>query len=311
MGLAAGHARGPDPSFHLVHLVAFRRIRLRVFSACSNPISSSHPIWRWRRRVAGAGEVGVLLLLKVTLVPGLVAGVTLCARRWGPRVGGWLTALPLVAGPTLFFLAVEQGRVFAAEAALSTLVGLVGVAAFGVVYGWTALRCGWALSLLTSWAAFVVTTVLTRAVPWTPALALLATLTAFAVGARILPPERGRPVSFVPPVWDLPLRMLGTLAVVLTVTSVAERLGPGLSGAFTPFPVALAVLVVFAHAQAGSSLAIRLLRGFFPAMWGFALFCLVVAVAMVPLGPAVAFLLALTVQTVVHGVVLWQMIRVG
>jgi hypothetical protein len=34
-------------------------------------------------------------------------------------------------------------------------------------------------------------------------------------------------------------------------------------------------------------------------------------VAMVPLGPAAAFLLALAVQAVVHGIVLWQMIRVG
>jgi hypothetical protein len=219
--------------------------------------------------------------------------------------------LPLVAGPTLLFLAMEQGRAFAARAALSTLVGLIGVSAFGVVYGWTSLRCGWALSLLASWVAFVVTTVLAQAVPWTPAAALVATLAAFAVGARILPAERGHPAALAPPVWDLPLRMAGTLAVVLTVTSLAERLGPGLSGAFTPFPVALAVLLVFAHGQDGAPMAIRLLRSFFPAMWGFALFCLVVAVAMVPLGPGPAFLLALAIQMAVHGLVLWRMIRVG
>jgi hypothetical protein len=82
----------------------------------------------------------VLLFLKLVLVPGLVAGVTLGARRWGLRIGGWLTAMPLVAVPTLFFLAMEQGHEFAARAALSTLVGLIGVSAFGVVYGWTALR---------------------------------------------------------------------------------------------------------------------------------------------------------------------------
>ena len=251
----------------------------------------------------------MLLVLKLVLVPGLVAGVTFGARRWGPRVGGWLTALPLVAGPTLLFLAIEQGDAFAARAALSTLVGLIGVAAFGVVYGWTALRSGWALSLLAGWAAFVVMTGLALAVSWTPVAALLATLTAFAVGARLLPAARERPPALVPPAWDVPLRMAGTLAVVLTVTSVADRLGPELSGASTTFPVALAVLVVSAHAQAGAALAIRLLRGFFPAMWGFALFCLVVAVATVPLGPAAAFVLALAVQTVVHGVVLWRMIR--
>jgi hypothetical protein len=252
----------------------------------------------------------VLLALKIVLVPGLVAGVTLGARRWGPRIGGWLTALPLVAGPTLFFLAMEQGHAFAARAALGTLVGLIGVAAFGVVYGWTSLRRGWGPSLAASWAAFVVVTVLAQAIEWTPAAALLATLAAFALAARVLPAERGRAVRFAPPAWDLPLRMVGTLAVVLTVTSIADRLGPGLSGAFTPFPVALAVLLVFAHAQQGAPLAIRLLRGFLPAMWGFALFCQVVAVAMVPLGPAAAFLLALGIQMAVHGLVLWRMFRV-
>jgi hypothetical protein len=253
----------------------------------------------------------VLLALKLVLVPGLVAGVTLGARRWGPRIGGWLTALPLVAGPTLFFLAMEQGRAFAAAAALSTLVGLIGVSAFGVVYGWTSLRCGWALSLMAGWVAFVITTVLAQTVAWTPVAALVAALAAFALAARVLPAERGRPAGLVSPVWDLPLRMVGTLGVVLTVTSVADRLGPALSGAFTPFPVALAVLLVFAHAQEGAPLAIRLLRGFLPAMWGFALFCLVVAVAMVPLGPGPAFVLALALQMAVHGLVLWRMIRVG
>jgi hypothetical protein len=255
--------------------------------------------------------VHVLLVLKLVLVPGLVAAVTLGARRWGPRIGGWLTALPLVAGPTLLFLALEQGHAFAARAALSTLVGLIGVSAFGVVYGWTSLRYGWALSLLASWVAFVVTTLLAQAVAWTPATALAGTLAAFALGARVLPAARRHPAPLTPPAWDLPLRMAGTLAVVLTVTSLADRLGPGLSGAFTPFPVALAVLLVFAHAQDGPALALGLLRSFFPSMWGFALFCLVVAVAMVPLGPGPAFLLALAIQMVVHGLVLWRMIRVG
>src|SRR5262245_9361296 len=126
----------------------------------------------------------MLLFLKLVLVPSLVAGVTLGARRWGPRIGGWLTALPLVAGPTLAFLAAEQGTAFAARAALSTLVGLIGVAAFGVVYGWVAVRGGWSLSLLASWTAFVVTTVLAQTLPWSPLAALIATLAAFAIGAR-------------------------------------------------------------------------------------------------------------------------------
>ena len=53
-----------------------------------------------------------MLLLKLLLVPGLVAAVTLAVRRWGPAVGGWLAGLPVVAGPVLVFYAIEQGDAF-------------------------------------------------------------------------------------------------------------------------------------------------------------------------------------------------------
>ena len=249
----------------------------------------------------------MLLALKLVLVPGLVAAVTLGARRWGPRVGGWLTALPLVAGPALLFLAVEQGDAFAGEAAGATLVALIGVAAFGVVYGWMARVAPWPACLLAGWVAFGLVTVGLSAVAWSPPVALVAVLIAYAVSPRLLPPAAGRPTPSAPPAWDLPLRMAGALALVLTVTLLAERLGPRLSGAFTPFPVALAVVLAFAHAQQGFPAVIGLLRGFLPAMCGFALFCFVLAVATVPLGFALALVLALAVQLAVHGVVLWVM----
>jgi hypothetical protein len=249
----------------------------------------------------------MLLALKLVLVPGLVAAVTLGARRWGPRVGGWLTALPLVAGPALLFLAVEQGDAFAGEAAGATLVALIGVAAFGVVYGWMARVAPWPACLLTGWVVFGLVTVGLSAVAWSPPIALVAVLIAYAVSPRLLPPAAGRRTPSAPPAWDLPLRMAGALALVLTVTLLAERLGPRLSGAFTPFPVALAVVLAFAHAQQGFPAVIGLLRGFLPAMCGFALFCFVLAVATVPLGFALALALALAVQLAVHGVVLWAM----
>jgi hypothetical protein len=56
---------------------------------------------------------------------------------------------------------------------------------------------------------------------------------------------------------------------------------------------------------------IRFLRGFYPAMWGMGLFCFTVALLLVPLGPWLGFLAALAVQMIVHGLVLWRMIRVG
>ena len=65
-----------------------------------------------------------VLLLKVLLVPSLIALVTLAGRRWGQRLAGWLGGFPIVAGPVLLVLAIENGNAFAAEAAFAALVGL-------------------------------------------------------------------------------------------------------------------------------------------------------------------------------------------
>ena len=50
-----------------------------------------------------------MLALKLLLVPCFLLLVSLAGRRWGAHVVGWLAGLPVVAGPILYFLALEQG----------------------------------------------------------------------------------------------------------------------------------------------------------------------------------------------------------
>ena len=88
------------------------------------------------------------------LVPTLIAAVTLATRRWGPRVGGFLTALPVVTGPTLCFYAIEQGQAFGAQASTGTLLALNAVVAYGVTYARLCLRWPWPLTLVAAWLVF-------------------------------------------------------------------------------------------------------------------------------------------------------------
>jgi hypothetical protein len=148
-----------------------------------------------------------VLLLKVVLVPALVVFVTLGGRRWGPRVGGFLTSFPIVAGPTLLFFAVEQGRSFAAEAARATLVALVGVALSGLVYAWVALATPWWASLAASWASFVVITLTLNAFRWPLPLALVAAVASFFLVRAAMPRSRGVGPTRAHSAWDLPLRV--------------------------------------------------------------------------------------------------------
>jgi hypothetical protein len=245
----------------------------------------------------------VFLLLKLVLVPGLIALVTLAGRRFGPRVGGWLNALPLVAGPALFFLALEQGNVFVARAAEATLPGLAAVAAFTVIYSWTAVTRRWWLCVLVGWTGFSVLTIALQAVPWTATSGLALALTAFGVARLLLPRLPEAPPPARAPAWDLPLRMASAVALVLAVTGLATRLGPRLAGAITPFPIATTILLAFTHAQQGAPAAVGFLRAFLPAMWSFVLFCFVLAVGVVGLGRDPAFLLALALSLAAQGVV--------
>lgn len=99
--------------------------------------------------------------------------------------------------------------------------------------------------------------------------------------------------------------MISAVALVLTTTGLAQRLGPTLSGAITPFPVALAILMAFTHVQQGPPTTIRFMRGFFPGMWSFAVFCLVTTLGLDALGKWHGFALALASVIPIQMAVLW------
>jgi len=66
-----------------------------------------------------------IFALKMALVPALIGAVTLAGRRWGATVAGWLSAFPIVSGPILYFIALDQGAAFVARAAVGTLSAVV------------------------------------------------------------------------------------------------------------------------------------------------------------------------------------------
>jgi hypothetical protein len=249
----------------------------------------------------------LLLLLRLTLVPILIAAVTLASRRWGPRVGGFVTALPAVAGPTLGFYVVQQGNLFAADAARGTLLGLVGVAAFCLAYARASTRLHWAPCLIIGWGSFAVVTTLMYRVDVGPLIALSVAVAALLAARALLPvPQRPagptgpalQPVTHAAgaPRWDLPLRMLAAAALVFLLTSAADRLGSSVSGILTPFPVATAILAGFTHAQRGSAASVEFLRAYIPGLCTFAVFCVVLALTLPRVPIAWSFTAALATQ---------------
>ena len=245
-----------------------------------------------------------LLVLKLLLVPSLVVAVTLAVRRWGPAIGGWLSGLPIVAGPVLVFYAVEQGTPFAAEAAQATLAGMSATAAFSLAYAHLCLRARWPVAVAISWSVFAVSTLLLCA--WQPGLwaGLALTLSAAIIGWRLLPRAQAEPGPAVTPRADLAVRVLASASMVLVLTALADQVGPVLSGLFSAFPILTTTMAAFTQTQRGPAAVVAFFRGFLPAIVGFSVFCFVFSLAVPAFGTAAGVTAALATQLVVHGAIL-------
>lgn len=233
--------------------------------------------------------LSAIVVLQLVVAPALVGASTLASQRWGHRVGGVVSAFPAIVGPVLLIAASEHGSAFAAKTASGTLLGLVALSAFALVYGRTARHAGWCASLAAGWAAAAATTVLLAPVDAGPLVGLGAACVALAVAHRALPRTDGELPVTVMPRWDLPLRIALTAVLVVTLSAAASRFGPIVGGLLAALPVLASVLVVFTHDRHGAPALASLLRGMLSGMAGFAVFCVLVAVLIGRVGVTVAF----------------------
>ncbi len=244
----------------------------------------------------------MIFVVKLTLVPLLILGITAAGRRWGPSVAGWLSAFPVVAGPILFFMTLEQGSSFGAEAAVSMLLTIVAHLCFGVAYAWAACRQSWPVSLAVALGVYAVAVALLNAVhlglPGSTALVIaLLGIAGYGYPKATLqrapaPPQNVRV--------DLLLRMVAGAVLVVAVSWAAGSLGARLAGLLAMFPVLGVVLAVFSHRQAGAGFTVALLRNMVRGYYAFGAFCITVAVGLpawgVPTSFAWATVVALAVQ---------------
>lgn len=251
------------------------------------------------------------LLLKLILVPAIIAGATLVARRWGERISGLLIGLPLTSGPVSVFFALEQSPHYAASAAVGSILGLVPVAVFCAAYVQSARRSRWYLAacfsillyLATVWCMSLFTpNLLVESV----AVPIVLVLAYFALGTM---DAQDRPVHS--PWWDLPLRMLVATSLLVAITSAAGSLGALWGGLLSPFPIFTFVMVTFSHSQGGAGAAWRLIRGVLVGLLAYTAFFIVVSLLVERTSPWVVYPLAAALALAVNGLSLTLLVRRG
>lgn len=252
-----------------------------------------------------------ILLIKLLLTPLLIAALTLIGRRWGPAASGAVAGLPLTSGPVSVFLALEQGKIFAAHAATGTLAGMIAVGAFCLAYSVAAFRRNWIVSASAGIAAFLTFASLLLTSPF----ALLATFVGVVLFLAIvfwIIPKGGsgaKPLVLAPPKWDLPLRIGIATGLVFLLTAAAPKLGPQITGLVSPFPIFGGVLAVFAHRHLGAGDAQRVLRSVVLASFAFALFFLIVGAMLSQFGRVVTYSIAAVAALSVNALLFTQLRR--
>ncbi len=66
-----------------------------------------------------------MIWLKLLIVPAFILLVSLAGRRWGTTVAGILAGMPVVAGPIVVLVALEQGVGFGIYTATAAVTGVI------------------------------------------------------------------------------------------------------------------------------------------------------------------------------------------
>jgi hypothetical protein len=241
---------------------------------------------------------------KLVVAPAFVVVVSLASRWFGPAGAGLLASLPVVGGPILGLIVLEQGVSFGARAARAAAAGTASTILFIFAYALAAGRCGVAASLLVAYGLFALATYGFSLLPMTLLTALAVPLVVWGAVLAVFP----APSCPFPRVarwrWDLPARALATVVLVLLVTNAARSLGPTYAGLLAPAPIATTVLAAFTHWQAGPAAVAILLRSLTRGLASYTLFFVVCGELLERASVTLAFGAALGVTLVVQALAL-------
>ena len=213
----------------------------------------------------------MILILKLCIVPLFIGLITLAGRKWGSGIAGLMGAFPVVAGPIIIFIALEQGSIFAALTAVSAISATACLMVFGLAYSWSCIRFKWPLALLIALSAWFFSAFVLSLY----SLSLEASL-ALAISSLLITPYLLPKMKFIAPprtkLHDLPWRMLVGALLTLSVTTLATFLGKTWSGILAVFPVIGLVLAVFTHNTLGPAHVTQVYRGMVKGFYSFTAF---------------------------------------
>jgi hypothetical protein len=203
----------------------------------------------------------VLLALKIFLSPLLMLIVTRLQARSSAGAGGRFMGWPLVTGPIIFIIFLQEGSAFAAKTAHGALLGQISLIAFAWSYALVALRAPWYLSIATATVTFIGSVYLVSLIHIPLWLTFILLVVALFLVNKFWPTYQPITTPLSSPRWELYLRIGLVIALVFALSEFSQTLGPSLTGGFSTYPVIATIMGTFNHKRFGANAAISLHHG--------------------------------------------------
>jgi hypothetical protein len=249
------------------------------------------------------------LALRMAVAAAFVVTTSMIAERLGAVIGALIATLPVSAGPSYVFLALDHDAAFIAEGALASFPINAVTMAFCLTYVMLAQRQNTAISVGGGIVVWIALATLERLVSWTLLGGLIANIIAFAICIPAFKPFQHVKMPLITRRWyDIPLRAAMVATLVAIVMTLSHWVSPSVSGTIALFPVVLTSMTLILHPRIGGPATAAIIANGGWGMMGFGASIAVLNLTVLPFGSAAALSLALATG-VVWNLVLWRMGR--
>jgi len=234
------------------------------------------------------------LALRMAITAAFVVTASVITEKSGPVVGALVATLPISAGPSYVFLALDHDAAFIAEGALASLPINAATIFLGLTYVVLAQRHSALVSFAGAAIVWIILAALTRTVHWTLAGGLLANAITFAICLPLMQRFRHAKMPLIRRRWyDIPLRASLVATLVATVVTLSGWVGPGISGIIALFPAVFSSMMLILHPRIGGPATAAVIANGGWGMMGFGIAIAVLHVTALRFGSAIALSLAL------------------
>ncbi|MGT2437038.1 hypothetical protein ACU4GH_15530 [Bradyrhizobium betae] len=236
----------------------------------------------------------LFLFLRMAIAAAFVVSASVITERSGPVIGALVATLPVSAGPSYVFLAIDHDAAFIAQGALSSLPVNAATIFMALTYVVLAQRHSLLVSCGSAFAVWIAIASVIRMFDWSLAAGLAVNLIAFGICIPLLAGYRHVKMPLVTRRWyDIPMRAALVATLVAIVVSTSSWVGPRISGIIALYPVVFSSMMVILHPRIGGPPTAAVLANSAWGLLGFGMAIAVVHVGATNFGSAVGLSLAL------------------